>query len=465
MSAINGRDLIAWGFRPGEWFKRAVAIANAMRGEGADDAAILAHLRAIEPGANPIPMRTNGLDFGVFLDAETAAERANAAAVIAHMDALMRVPTIVKGAVMPDACPSGLAEGTIPVGGAVACEDAIHPGFHSADICCSVAITVFRRADDPKRVLDAVQAVTHFGPGGRKGVVAPPDAVMAGVAGNRFLAEFAGLAVGHFASQGDGNHFASVGHLASTGQVALVTHHGSRGLGAQLYKKGLAAARRHTAIVAPRVPAHNAWIKAESDDGRAYWEALQIVRDWTKASHFALHDFVARKLGNAVADRFWNEHNFVFRRADGLYYHGKGATPSWAGFSADDDGRTLIPLNMAEPILIARHRDHAASLGFAPHGAGRNMSRKAFLRENAPVLPEGIDVRFFCGKPDLSELPGAYKDAGSVRAQIAKYDLAEVVDTVEPYGCIMAGDWEAEAPWRKKAEAKRAAKAAAEAAT
>lgn len=151
----------------------------------------------------------------------------------------------------------------------------------------------------------------------------------------------------------------------------------------------------------------------------------------------------------------------MFRRDDGLFYHGKGATPSWAGFSADDDGRTLIPLNMAEPILIARHRDRAAALGFAPHGAGRNMSRKAYLREHAPQMPEGIDVRFFCGRPDLSELPGAYKDAASVRAQIAKYDLAEVVDTVESYGCIMAGDWEADASWRKKAEAKRMAKQAA----
>ncbi len=114
MTAINGRDLIAWGFQPGEWFKRAVATANAMRAEGADDAAILAHLRAIEPSANPVLLRTNALDFGVFLDAETEAERANAAAVIRHMDALMRVPTIVKGAVMPDACPSGFAEAQSP---------------------------------------------------------------------------------------------------------------------------------------------------------------------------------------------------------------------------------------------------------------------------------------------------------------------------------------------------------------
>lgn len=52
------------------------------------------------------------------------------------------------------------------------------------------------------------------------------------------------------------------------------------------------------------------------------------MRDWTRESHYAIHDLVARAIGNAVEDRFWNEHNFVFRREDGLYYHGKGATPS-----------------------------------------------------------------------------------------------------------------------------------------
>ena len=66
----------------------------------------------------------------------------------------MRVPTIVAGAVMPDACPSGAAPGTIPVGGVVAAKDAIHPGMHSADICCSMAVSVFGDID-PTAVLDA----------------------------------------------------------------------------------------------------------------------------------------------------------------------------------------------------------------------------------------------------------------------------------------------------------------------
>ncbi|WP_204288294.1 hypothetical protein, partial [Proteus mirabilis] len=79
-------------------------------------------------------------------------------------DLLMRTPVIRAGAIMPDACPAGPV-GTIPVGG-VAVSEAIHPGMHSADICCSMAISVFP-GTAPLALLDAVHQVTHFGPGGR----------------------------------------------------------------------------------------------------------------------------------------------------------------------------------------------------------------------------------------------------------------------------------------------------------
>lgn len=463
---ITGKTLIDWGFAPASWFKDGIAAANALRAEGRDDEAVLKALRAFVPVETP--MRADGLAYGMFLDAGTPQEAENKAGVAAHMDALMRTPTIVAGAVMPDACPSGSAMGTIPVGGVVATRDAIHPGFHSADICCSLAITTLNRRDDLKAVLDAVEAVTHFGPGARKAVVEPPAAIMRAVSGNRFLKDLEGFARFGFATQGDGNHFAFVGTLDSTGKPAIVTHRGSRGLGAQLYKRGMAAARRHTAIHAPKAPPHNAWIDAESDDGREYWAALQIVREWTRESHYAIHDLAARRLGNKVEARFWNEHNFVFRRSDGLFYHGKGATPSYAGFSPDDGRLTMIPLNMAEPVPITAHRDRSDALGFAPHGAGRNMSRTAFMRANAGRAPDelrelhapGIDVRSYCGMLDVSELPGAYKDAAAVQAQIAKYDLAEVVDRVTPYGSVMAGDCRQDPPWREKARQRAAEKEA-----
>jgi RNA-splicing ligase RtcB len=171
-------------------------------------------------------------------------------------------------------------------------------------------------------------------------------------------------------------------------------------------------------------------------------------------------------IGAKPTDRFWNEHNFVFRKSDGLFYHGKGATPAFDGWAADATDLTIIPLNMAEPILIARGKNASHGLGFSPHGAGRNFSRTQHKRQmegrsDEEIFAEetkGIDARFFMGIADISELPSAYKNAASVRARIEYFGLAEIVDEVMPYGCIMAGDWEQNAPWKIKAAAKRAAR-------
>ena len=288
---------------------------------------------------------------------------------------------------------------------------------------------------------------------------------MARFADNPLLAPLQSVAIEHFATQGDGNHFFFVGRLRSDGRTALVTHHGSRAPGAKLYSAGMNIAERWRKELSPETPAHNAWIPSDTKDGETYWNALQIIRSWTKANHFAIHDRVAEAIGAGVDDRMWNEHNFVFRRSDGLFYHAKGATPAYPDYADDANGLTLIPLNMAEPILITRGRNAANGLGFSPHGAGRNFSRTAYLKANADI-PEsemiareapGIDVRYFCGVPDVSELPGAYKNAASMRRQIEKYGLAEIVDLVEPFGNIMAGDWQRHAPWRKKRRERDAA--------
>jgi RNA-splicing ligase RtcB len=331
--------------------------------------------------------------------------------------------------------------------------------MHSADICCSMAVSVLGDID-PIPVLDAGMKLSHFGGGGRpySHDMRVPETLMEEFGANRFLAMTTDAASKQFGTQGDGNHFFYVGRVASTGQVALVTHHGSRKPGALLYKAGMDLAESHRRRLSPETPAHNAWISSETDDGRDYWAALQLMRTWTKKNHFAIHDAVAHHLGTKVKDRFWNEHNFVFRKSDGLFYHAKGATPAWSDFASDSSGLTLIPLNMAEPILIARGLDAENGLGFAPHGAGRNFSRSAYMRRHAGKTEEqmveeqtkGIDARFFCGIPDVSELPGAYKDAAAVRRQIAEFGLAEIVDTIEPIGSIMAGDWQRDAPWRKK---------------
>src|SRR5690606_29490219 len=114
-----------------------------------------------------------------------------------------------------------------------------------------------------------------------------------------------------------------------------------------------------------------------------------------------------------IKETFWNEHNFVFRDGD-LFYHAKGATPLDEKFVPDaSDNRRIIPLNMAQPVLIVEGSSRLNNLGFAPHGAGRNISRSAHLRRHLGRNPldvfteetVGLDIRFFSGKMDLSELP------------------------------------------------------------
>lgn len=466
---ITGKTLIAWGYAPGPWFAAAIAAAEEACAAGADEAAVRAVVEGFAPRPAPQPerLRDKGrVPYTLNIRPEEPEDADNIASVERHMADLMRVPTLVAGAVMPDACPAGGAPGTIPVGGVVAAKDAIHPGFHSADICCSMAVTVFGKGTDPTAVLDAGMKLSHFGGGGRPrgSQVRPPAEILEAFETNDFLKPQVSAAIEHFATQGDGNHFFYVGRVASSGAIALVTHHGSRKPGAMLYKAGMETAERMTRVRSPETPKHNAWIPADTREGEAYWGALQTIRAWTKGNHFAIHDRIVEALGLKHEDRFWNEHNFVFRKSDGLFYHAKGATPAWSGFAADSSGLTLIPLNMAEPILIARGLDAANGLGFAPHGAGRNFSRSAYMRRHAGKTEDemvaeqtkGIDARFFCGIPDVSELPGAYKSAAVVRRQIAEYGLAEVVDTIEPIGCIMAGDWQRNAPWRKKKAGRKA---------
>jgi len=36
-----------------------------------------------------------------------------------------------------------------------------------------------------------------------------------------------------------------------------------------------------------------------------------------------------------------------------------------------------------------------------------------------------------------------------------EYGLGKVIDEVLPYGCIMAGDWQKNAPWRIRREKRR----------
>jgi len=465
---LSGQDLIDAGMSQGKWFRPALEAANKLLEQGGSTTDALDLARTFAP-VPTLPLRSESdVEIHMNIRAEDEFERDNIEKVNATMRALVRTPGVRAAAIMPDACPAGPV-GSIPVGGVVASEH-IHPGMHSADICCSMAISIFPGVA-PKDLLDAVHSVTHFGPGGRPrgDQIKPSEATLSAFQDNPFLKEIISAGIEHFATQGDGNHFAYVGQMKSTGETALVTHHGSRAPGARLYDKGMKVANRYREQLSPETLKDNSWIPADTEDGDLYWAALQTIRQWTKENHLAIHDRAAEKLSAKIADRFWNEHNFVFRKSDGLFYHGKGATPAFDGWADDATDLTLIPLNMAEPILIVRGSNAANGLGFSPHGAGRNFSRSrhkatlgsAYGADSRGLSPNniadimaketaGLDVRFYSNATDVSELPSAYKSAANVRSQIEHYGLAEVVDEVIPYGCIMAGDWQKDSPWRKK---------------
>lgn len=452
---ITGNDLMELGFRQGKWMKDALIHINENRLKGEN---MMEYLEQFKSPAE-IPVFEKAVDFAINIRPENELEQVNVDSVLSTMDAMMKTPTLVGGAVMPDACPTGPI-GTIPVGGVAVAKNAIHPGMHSADICCSVMLTDFGDAD-PKAVLDAAHGVTHFGPGGRdrNSQFRFPMDLLEEIKSNYFLNDEKCIqaARSHLGTQGDGNHFLFVGISKKTGNTMLVTHHGSRGFGANLYRKGMHVAEKFRKILSPETLKQNAWIPFETEEGQAYWDALQIIRKWTKLNHEVIHNATLEKLEMESKNRFWNEHNFVFKDGD-LFYHAKGATPLDPKFMPDITGPRLIPLNMSEPVLIVEGETTANNLGFAPHGAGRNMSRTQHKRSKGNLTYEqifkeetaGLDIRFFSNEIDISELPTAYKSAASVRNQMEEFGLGTVIDEVMPYGCIMAGDWEKNAPWKNR---------------
>ena len=452
----NGNDLIKMGYEPGKWFGEVIKYLNS---NSLSESEVRNYLDSKKPKPHIQP-KQYAIKYhkNIRADEDNQYEKDNVSKIEETMDVLMKTPTVNRGAVMPDACPSGPI-GTIPVGGVVETINAIHPSMHSADICCSVMMSNFGKVD-PKRVLDIAIEKTHFGPGGRSEFSDLDMELIDKIKSNIFINDERSitLAKTHMGTQGDGNHFLFVGISYKTGETIMVTHHGSRGFGANLYKKGAKVAEKYRRLLSPNTNKKNAWIPYEERDGKDYWEALQIVRQWTKNNHEVIHNSVLRSLNTNLNMRFWNEHNFVFKDGDS-FFHAKGATPLLDKYVPDSyGGLRLIPLNMSQPILIVSGEETENNLGFAPHGAGRNMSRTAHKKLKVGKSMEevfreetsNIDARFYSGNIDISELPSAYKNADSVQKQIEEFNLGNIEDRILPYGSIMSGDWEKDAPWKKK---------------
>ncbi|MGE9266722.1 MAG: RtcB family protein [Verrucomicrobiales bacterium] len=476
---LRKSDLLAAGWKDSPELEHILARSEEIsRQKGIKDPKYLEKLLRREfPHAHAaLRMRDEPAPLALAIRAETPTEEKNLQRVLARMDELLRCPVISSGALMPDACPAGSESASMPVGSVITAENALIPAAHSADICCSLRASFYHSELSIDEELDALAKATRFGPGPRPDPPTHP-VTEEEVWKNPFLKGLQEKARAHLADQGDGNHFASLGEvdhlpalvekLSSLGYPelarqlhdsgheqlrVLVTHHGSRALGAAVFARGLDAAIKQTRRHARDIPDAAAWLYADSPEGENYWQALQYIARWTRANHDCIHDGFLDKVGSRNIARLGNEHNFVWKR-DRNYLHGKGATPAWH----DPEGRPLlgfIPLNMVEPILLVAGGNQETFSSFAPHGAGRNLSRRALLKTYRNKLGDlsadkvthaiaeataGLSLRWYLGQADLSETPVAYKNAETVTAQIREFALAENLAKISPRGCLMAG--------------------------
>jgi len=226
MKTWTGKELLKMGCPQGRAMGDLLRIINA---EPHTREAVLALIEERKPPP-ALPLHDEPAPCQYNITATGADEIANLEGVRATMDVVLRTPCVIEGVVMPDACVAGPI-GTIPVGGVVATQDAIVPGMHSADICCSLMATVFEDDVSPKAVLDAAHWNTHFGRGGRDKAPMPMSEALKEKIDALPYPTVRQVAADHLGTQGDGNHFFYVGRLESTGQTVMVTHHGSRGPG------------------------------------------------------------------------------------------------------------------------------------------------------------------------------------------------------------------------------------------
>ena len=100
---ITGKDIRELGFPPGAWYKEAIAHINehGLRGE-----AMANYLEQFKL-PDPINLLDAPKAYAKNIEAEHILEEDNVEKVLATMNAVMRTPTVVNGAVMPDACPAG----------------------------------------------------------------------------------------------------------------------------------------------------------------------------------------------------------------------------------------------------------------------------------------------------------------------------------------------------------------------
>ncbi len=379
---------------------------------------------------------------------------------VAQMDNAASLEISVKGALMPDAH-KGYG---LPIGGVLAVKDAVIPYAVGVDIACRMRMSVlpipFDQYDRYKRSFrQALETQTRFGVGEtysrpRNHAVMDEDWSFCHVVKN--LKDKAWKQLG---TSGSGNHFAEFGRLIlskddigiKAGEyIALLTHSGSRGTGAQIAAHYSSLAKRlHPELGKPLNDL--AWLELKKQEGIEYFKAMELMGRYASANHEIIHQAVLGCIGETAIATIENHHNFAFKEKIGLrnvIIHRKGATPAGKGVLG------IIPGSMADPGFVVRGLGNDEALNSAAHGAGRRMSRNAAYKkfnfnDLQKILTQKQVTLISAG---LDEIPLAYKNIETVMAQ--QKDLVEIVAKFEPRLVIMARP-DRSRPGRRKHRKKR----------
>lgn len=367
-----------------------------------------------------------------------------------QMNIAMQLPVTEAGALMPDAH-QGYG---LPIGGVLATKNAIIPYGVGVDIGCRMALSIFDIPEKHYFGKDAMYkreliAFTKFGAGhGFKGNERADHEVLGNEAfsSTPFLKHLHGKAWSQLGTSGGGNHFVEWGiiefaerdevlNIDKGRYVALLTHSGSRGLGATIAGHYTKLAKDLCKL--PKEAANLAYLDLNSAEGQEYWIAMNLAGDYASACHEIIHKRLTKAIGAKVLAKVENHHNFAWKETlngEEVIVHRKGATPAGKGIMG------IIPGSMTAPGFLVRGKGETSSINSASHGAGRLMSRTKAIQsitrsEMKAILKDHGVTLIGAG---LDEAPMAYKDIHQVMA--AQTDLVDVVAKFEPKMVRMADD-------------------------
>ncbi len=264
---------------------------------------------------------------------------------------------------------------------------------------------------------------------------------------------------------GSGNHFVEVDYVdeiydttlanafgLEKGQVVILIHTGSRGLGHQVATdniKTLMAAMEKYGIEVP--DRELACVPFNSEEGQNYFKAMCAAANFAWCNREVISWEARQAWKNVFGSRggtlklmYDVAHNIaklekhkVNDESALMIVHRKGATRAFGpGFSELPEAYreagqpVIIPGSMGtcSYVLAGTAKSMDTTFGSCCHGAGRRLSRTAAKKQvNAPVLKEELRAR------------GIYVEAGSFKgiaeeAPVAYKDVNEVVETVHASG-------------------------------